>query len=288
LYPEWQKKALTAHMLLKPSKSSEDKAYRGLAYHDEWTQTHSTWTNNHRSFFITLRDVYNKTIFANKLLIHKSNCDEIADVYGFMTAFRYDMQIRMNAFAHRLPLKDGAAVPDITVKQDVVVEQCYSIVRSHGETGWKDNHYAPGGSHATYDPDTGTRRPELSRSNSVPNQNNHSNNRQQNHVNQYNNAGYGFSNHQERRKDSHRSRYGGNMMQGNFHNNYPNNYYYNTNYDYHSQTHQQPSNFVNRYDDNNNGGFHQPMGDSRKRFRSSGKIETSEKPPPNMASGSKP
>ncbi|KAA1115366.1 hypothetical protein PGT21_035704 [Puccinia graminis f. sp. tritici] len=40
-------RALTAHMLLKPSKSSEDKAYRGLAYHDEWTQTHSTWTNNH-------------------------------------------------------------------------------------------------------------------------------------------------------------------------------------------------------------------------------------------------
>ncbi|KAA1132503.1 hypothetical protein PGTUg99_007114 [Puccinia graminis f. sp. tritici] len=143
---EWQKKALTAHMLLKPSKSSEDKAYRGLAYHDEWMQTHSTWTNNHRSFFITLRDVYNKSIFANKLLIHKANCDEIADVYGFMTAFRYNMQIRMNAFAHRLPSKDGAAVPDITVKQDVVVEQCYSIVRSHGETSWKDNHYAPGGS----------------------------------------------------------------------------------------------------------------------------------------------
>ncbi|KAA1115365.1 hypothetical protein PGT21_035702 [Puccinia graminis f. sp. tritici] len=196
----------------------------------------------------------------------------------------------MNAFAHRLPLKDGAAVPDITVKQDVVVEQCYSIVRSHGETGWKDNHYAPGGSHAAYDPDTGTRKPELSRSNSVPNQNNHGNNRQQNHVNQYNNAGYGFSNHQERRRDSHRSCYGGNMMQGNFHNNYPNNYHYNTNYNNaHSQTHQQPSNFVNHYDNNNSGGYHQPMGDSRKRFRSSGnKSEANEKPPPSMARGSKP
>jgi hypothetical protein len=31
-------------MLLKPLKSSEDKAYRGLAYHNEWTQTHSAWT----------------------------------------------------------------------------------------------------------------------------------------------------------------------------------------------------------------------------------------------------
>ncbi|KAA1081279.1 hypothetical protein PGT21_032915 [Puccinia graminis f. sp. tritici] len=44
---EWQKKALMAHMLLKPSKSSEDKAYRVLAYHDEWTQTHLVWTKNH-------------------------------------------------------------------------------------------------------------------------------------------------------------------------------------------------------------------------------------------------
>ncbi|KAA1072743.1 hypothetical protein PGT21_020427 [Puccinia graminis f. sp. tritici] len=29
---EWQKKALNAHLLLKPAKSSEDKAYRGLAF----------------------------------------------------------------------------------------------------------------------------------------------------------------------------------------------------------------------------------------------------------------
>ncbi|KAA1088537.1 hypothetical protein PGT21_010701 [Puccinia graminis f. sp. tritici] len=125
--------------MLKPSKNSDDKAYRGLAYNDEWTQSHSAWTNNHRSFYITLRDVYNKGIFAEKLRIHKENCDTISDVDGFMTAFRYDMQIRMIAFAHRLPSKDGAAIPDISVKQSVVVEQCYSTVRSYGEASWKDN-----------------------------------------------------------------------------------------------------------------------------------------------------
>ncbi|KAA1072572.1 hypothetical protein PGTUg99_019740 [Puccinia graminis f. sp. tritici] len=125
---EWQKKAIAAHLTIKPSKSSEEKAYRGLAYHDEWTQSHSSWTNNHRSFYITLRDVYNKKLFAEKLRIHKENCDEIADVYGFMTAFRYNMQTHMNAFAHRVPSKDGAAIPDISVKQMVVVEQCYSTV----------------------------------------------------------------------------------------------------------------------------------------------------------------
>ncbi|KAA1124392.1 hypothetical protein PGTUg99_030096 [Puccinia graminis f. sp. tritici] len=115
---EWQKKALAAHLLLKPSRSSEDKAYRGLAFYDEWTQSHSAWTNNHRAFYITLRDVYNKGIFAEKLRRHKENCDSIADVYGFMTAFRYDMQIRMNAFAHRVQSKDGAALPDISVRSD--------------------------------------------------------------------------------------------------------------------------------------------------------------------------
>ncbi|EHS64310.1 uncharacterized protein PGTG_20922 [Puccinia graminis f. sp. tritici CRL 75-36-700-3] len=161
---EWQKKAIAAHLTIKPSKSSEDKAYRGLAYHDEWTQSHSSWTNNHRSFYITLQDVYNKKLFAEKLRIHKENCDEIADVYGFMTAFRYDMQTRMNAFAHRVPSKDGAAIPDISVKQMVVVEQCYSTVRSFGEASWKDNNYAPGFSHAGYDPDTGLRRPDFHKS----------------------------------------------------------------------------------------------------------------------------
>ncbi|KAA1076435.1 hypothetical protein PGT21_007094 [Puccinia graminis f. sp. tritici] len=187
---EWQKKALTAHLMLKPSKNSEDKAYRGLAYHDEWTQSHSAWTNNHRSFYITLRDVYGKEKFAEKLRVHKENCDAIADVYGFMTAFRYDMQIRMNAFAHRLPSKDGAAIPDISVKQSVVVEQCYSIVRSYGEASWKDNLYAPGALHASYDPDTGTKRPELTKSVSYPlNQQ------------QHNTFSSGRGNHQERRRE---------------------------------------------------------------------------------------
>jgi hypothetical protein len=154
--------------MLKPSKHTEDKAYRGLAYHDEWTQSHSSWTNNHQSFYITLRDVYRKALFAEKVRIHKENCDAISDVYGFMTAFRYDMQIRMNTFAHRVPSKDGAAVPDILVKQSLVIEKCYSLVRSFGEASWKDNLYAPGQSHTNYDPDTGARRPELSKSASYP------------------------------------------------------------------------------------------------------------------------
>jgi hypothetical protein len=152
---EWQKQALTAHLSVKPAKSSEDKAYRGLPFHSEWSQTHSRWTNNHRSFYLTLRDVYNKKKFAEKLLKHKENCDEIADEFGFMTAFRYDILVRSNAFAHRVPTKGGAAVPDISVKQSILTERCYNTARSAGETHWTDNYYAPGGSHAHIDPDTG-------------------------------------------------------------------------------------------------------------------------------------
>jgi hypothetical protein len=72
-----------------------------------------------------------------------------------MTAFRYDMLVRSNAFAHRVPTKGGAAVPDISVKQSVLTERCYNTARSAGETHWTDNYYAPEGSHAHIDPDTG-------------------------------------------------------------------------------------------------------------------------------------
>ncbi|KAA1129700.1 hypothetical protein PGTUg99_034692 [Puccinia graminis f. sp. tritici] len=151
---EWQKKAIAAHLMLKPSESSEDKAYCGLAYHDEWTQSHSLWTNNHHAFYITLRDVYNKGIFAEKLRIHTENCDTISDVYRFMTEFRYDMQ----------------------------------TVRSLGEASWKDNNYAPGFSHASFDPDTALKRPDFHNSSSYPS-----------NLNQE--GGQHHRNHQERRRE---------------------------------------------------------------------------------------
>ncbi|EHS64070.1 uncharacterized protein PGTG_22027 [Puccinia graminis f. sp. tritici CRL 75-36-700-3] len=295
---DWQKKALAAHMLLKPAKSSEDKAYRGLAYYDEWTQTHSAWTNNHRSFFITLRDVYNKRLFAEKLLIHKANCDSIADVYGFMTAFRYDMQIRMNAFAHRLPSKDGAAIPDISVKQDIVIEQCYSIVRSHGESGWKDNFYAPGGSHAGFDPDTGLKRPDFSRSNSAPTPYGGRNS----FIN--NNSHFSYSNHQGRRRENNRNRFEGNFNQENPIQHY--NYNPGYNYNQHFNAQQQRGNFGHSdhqnqnhhgghpYHQNNSqggsqggGSYSQSGSDSRKRFRS-GKADQNERVGGNDVNASNP
>ncbi|EHS63852.1 uncharacterized protein PGTG_21890 [Puccinia graminis f. sp. tritici CRL 75-36-700-3] len=80
------------------------------------------------------------------------------------------------------------------------------------------------------------------------------------------------------------------MNQGSFHNNSPNNYQYNSNYDNnHSHAHQHHASFVNNYDNNNGGNHHQPMGDGRKRFRSSGnKSETNDKLSSSMTGGSKP
>ncbi|KAA1083285.1 hypothetical protein PGT21_014245 [Puccinia graminis f. sp. tritici] len=267
---DWQKKALSAHLLLKPAKSSEDKAYRGLAFNDEWTQSHSAWTNNHRSFYITLRDVYNKKLFAEKLLRHKENCDNIADVYGFMTAFRYDMQIRLNAFAHWVPSKDGAAIPDISVKQLIVVEQCYSTVRSFGEANWKDNYYAPGQSHASYDPDTGAKRPELIKAASFPNTKNQG----------VHNGPGGFNseNHQGRRKEARRFgrnagqdnwgrfNYGGYQGYSNDHGHYG----YANNYSNHQNDYGAMANqFQTHYNQGSGYMQDQGMNDGRKRFRPS-------------------
>ncbi|KAH9467050.1 hypothetical protein Pst134EB_002080 [Puccinia striiformis f. sp. tritici] len=144
---EWQKEAFEYHIQFKGSKST-DKTYKGLPWLSEWTQTCSKRTQNHRAFHLTLRDVCNKVIFTAKLLKHKENCDTIGDQYGFMTAFRYDIQVRHNTTS-------GAAIQDIEIRQDSIVEVCYTTVRTNLETRWLDNHCAAGGLHSMINPDTG-------------------------------------------------------------------------------------------------------------------------------------
>ncbi|KAI7944667.1 hypothetical protein MJO28_010362 [Puccinia striiformis f. sp. tritici] len=151
---EWQKEALEYHIQFKGSKST-DKTYKGLPWLSEWTQTRSKWTQNHWAFHLTLRDVYNKVIFTAKLLKHKENCDAISDQYGFMTAFRYDIQVRHNTFLRQVHTTSGAAIQDIEIRQDSIVEVCYTTVRTNLETRWLDNCYTAGGSHSMINPDTG-------------------------------------------------------------------------------------------------------------------------------------
>jgi hypothetical protein len=185
----------------------------------------------------------------------------------------------MNEFAHRVPLKDGAALPDIAVKQGIVIEQCYSTVQSFGKSNWKDNFYAPGQSHAAYDPDTGTKRPELTKASSFP--------ISRGPTNQGGSGGYQPDNHQGRRRDSRRFGQGNGPDQwGNFNYGFHTQGYDGSNYGYnHQYGSQQPSyNNQNRHQFNGNfvhgvasgsgsfghsatSGNGQGGGDSRKRFR---------------------
>ncbi|OAV92153.1 hypothetical protein PTTG_27729 [Puccinia triticina 1-1 BBBD Race 1] len=56
-------------------------------------------------------------------------------------------------FAHRIPSKDGSAIQDISVRQSLVIDQCYVKVRTFHEEGWTENLYATG--KCSNDPETG-------------------------------------------------------------------------------------------------------------------------------------
>ncbi|EHS63573.1 uncharacterized protein PGTG_20668 [Puccinia graminis f. sp. tritici CRL 75-36-700-3] len=98
--------------------------------------------------------------FSKLLATHKNNCDDITEEFGFMVAFRYDMEVRSNTFSHRITDEDVKnAIPDISQRKESVVEQCYNTCRNFGELEWEENLYAPGFSHSNHDPLTGYLRP---------------------------------------------------------------------------------------------------------------------------------
>ncbi|KAA1101020.1 hypothetical protein PGT21_004706 [Puccinia graminis f. sp. tritici] len=140
------------------SSSDRDKSggYKGFSFVQEWTQTYAQWTRNHRAFAKTLHNVYKIIKFSKLLATHKNNCDDITEEFGFMVAFRYDMEVRSNTFSHRITDEDVKnAIPDISQRKESVVEQCYNICRNFGELEWEENLYAPGFSHSNHDPLTG-------------------------------------------------------------------------------------------------------------------------------------
>ncbi|KAA1106418.1 hypothetical protein PGT21_034687 [Puccinia graminis f. sp. tritici] len=106
----WQEEALSHHSKNRPkteeSSAEKNLRYHGLAVPDEWLQSFSDWTLNHRCFHETIRDRYNYPVLAEWILLHKANCDRLQKKHGFMVALRYDIRIRNNAFAFRVE-KDG-------------------------------------------------------------------------------------------------------------------------------------------------------------------------------------
>ncbi|EFP77272.2 uncharacterized protein PGTG_03228 [Puccinia graminis f. sp. tritici CRL 75-36-700-3] len=204
---KWQQRAMAHHLdrRQRSDESSNDKdksgGYKGFAFIQEWTQTYAQWTQNHRAFRKTLHDVYKIIEFSKLLGTHKNNCDDITEEFGFMVAFRYDMEVRNNTFSHRITDEDVKnAIPDISQRKDSVVEQCYNQCRNFGELDWEENLYAPGLSHANYDPLTGCLRQQ--RQAQFPTNNHMINNpymqqhhMQNNFINQNYNSNYQQRNH---------------------------------------------------------------------------------------------
>ncbi|KAA1083234.1 hypothetical protein PGTUg99_015695 [Puccinia graminis f. sp. tritici] len=103
---DWKERALTYHVekRTKSEDSSSDKVsrYSGLRYLNEWSQTYTSWSMNHKTFHELLCNVYDLLVFAGWITIHKQHMDNLHKHHGFMPAFRYDMMTRENTFSHRV------------------------------------------------------------------------------------------------------------------------------------------------------------------------------------------
>ncbi|PLW13235.1 hypothetical protein PCANC_18024 [Puccinia coronata f. sp. avenae] len=142
------KKAVIIHHAEKRSRldnlNTDRNWYTGYPYPSKWTQLFSKWTINHREFYLTIRNVYKYGKMARWILKHKCNTDDIQAEEGFMVALQYNIQIRANAFAHRVTLPDGStSVADISIMR----EKFNNV-----------NPYAAGEAREDWDPTTGTKK----------------------------------------------------------------------------------------------------------------------------------
>jgi hypothetical protein len=157
---KWQEEALSYHSRNR-AKTDETAAEKGLRYHglavpDEWLQSFSDWTLNHRCFHDTMKDRYNFPVLAEWIMLHKEHCDKLQRKHGFMVALRYDIRIRNNAFAFRVVGEDGEeSFSNISVFKPETADDAHSESRNLNELGVTDNPYAIGGVRYGYDPHTG-------------------------------------------------------------------------------------------------------------------------------------
>ncbi|PLW40900.1 hypothetical protein PCASD_10762 [Puccinia coronata f. sp. avenae] len=129
-------------------------SYKGFPFVPKWDMNFASWTNNHRSFYKTLLNVYGNKKFSALLKQHKDNCEDISDKFCFMVAFRYNLNVRANVFSFCVGAK-RQAISDISKRRELVVQECLQTVRNFREIDWLDNLYAPGQPFASIDPLTG-------------------------------------------------------------------------------------------------------------------------------------
>ncbi|OAV92292.1 hypothetical protein PTTG_27686 [Puccinia triticina 1-1 BBBD Race 1] len=158
---EWQDKAIMHYSEKKPKaeESGSDRfRYSGYPYPSKYCQTYNEWSVNHQGFVSALGKIGTAAhaTFAGWLVIHKRHCDAIIIRDGYMAGLRYDIQIRSNAFAHRVKLGDGrVSVANISVYREDVVRKAYGKARKFEEVDFPDNPYSAGGRRYGWDPTTG-------------------------------------------------------------------------------------------------------------------------------------
>ncbi|OAV88394.1 hypothetical protein PTTG_29039 [Puccinia triticina 1-1 BBBD Race 1] len=162
----WQRDAIQWYTNRRSKGDEKDGNYIGYEYPNEWSQSFSKWTTNHRNFYITFRDLYGYPEFAEWILLHKENVDKIVGEEGFMTAFRYNMIVRQNAFSYQVATESGAiSAVDISMYCDDVKREAWRITLTLGENNETDNPYAIGGEKYGYNPNTGKPRVKIQKVN---------------------------------------------------------------------------------------------------------------------------
>ncbi|OAV99705.1 hypothetical protein PTTG_25259 [Puccinia triticina 1-1 BBBD Race 1] len=161
----WQDKAIL-HYSQKRSRAYKTNVnkdrYTGYPYPCEYTQTYAEWSINHQGFYATLIEIANYPKFAGWLLLHKRHCDRLVTQHGFITGLRYDINVRTNAFAHRIEMPNKSiSISNISVFNNTIAQKMVAHCRKFDETDFTENPYIKGGPRKAWDPVTGTESSKL-------------------------------------------------------------------------------------------------------------------------------
>ncbi|KAH9807118.1 hypothetical protein DFH28DRAFT_917035, partial [Melampsora americana] len=151
---EWQNSALSYHAKKKIKSDDKFESYTGLPYPDEWLQTYGEWSLHYIGFVAALRSI-GLVKFPEWAELHKKNVEKIVGKYGWMTALKYDINIRSNALINRVVYKGKVAPPDISKYDEIVVEECFTDARVKGELFGLENPYREGGEREGWNAATG-------------------------------------------------------------------------------------------------------------------------------------
>ncbi|KAH9451732.1 hypothetical protein Pst134EA_025671 [Puccinia striiformis f. sp. tritici] len=151
---EWQARALAWHAENRCKVSDEEKGlkYWGYKVPNEYEMSFSDWTLNYTVFYETMLYSYKFDTLDAWILLHKANCDKIQRKDGFMTALRYNIKVRTNAWQFK-PIVDGEEfVSDFSKMKPETYKEAYGEARNNDELQFKTtNPYEIGGPREKWD-----------------------------------------------------------------------------------------------------------------------------------------